>query len=778
MADDPTIDWHQASFFGLKVDANADVWNSGHVTEVVPLGDTPDAVVMATETGGVWVLVGGANPLPLSERWDLPDVKALTVGNSGPRHLFAGCAARYHNDPNRVQTAPLILETDLSAPAPLLSWLSVAPALPADAGWITRIVVLRALRKIVVACARELPGDRGGVFWSDIPPVRFNPADPPRGPYVWREAKIDGPGSPRGFWDIAGASPDRRQPLDHIERLEDARIIAGGYRGGGLYIGGWEAGDLVLRRPTVAFDDGADATALYYQSAGTTSVSSCAEIPNVAHAATTKSDGRLDVVMRSTDGGRSWTFCKALMANAASPFDLLVLRTGEQGANWNNVIAAHPLNPGMAALGWQNGTFLTLDAGGEWRPVDGGAHTHPDVHALLFLKERPDSIGFLYMGSDGGLARVDLDEWLGLTGNPAFRSDYNRMLPTLQCYSYLVRQFYGSLGASSGRFGLVATGLQDNGNVFCDLGPPDSWRPADGGDGGWNAFLADDTYAHNVKGEAVTTTTLFGGATIGGVVPISTPADPAGLRGPVAETVMEPRFPDPDGRLMLALASNGPDIFGLFTDGDGPPTYDFMRIGSLPAGESVTALGSHRGDRVFAGTSAGKMYSLDSATGILTAQTVQLPKPSPNTRMQGGGITRIAGFSDDRMFAVLVNAVETRLPAPGPALPLLSPLIATYVLAFDGSGWAASPSIGLPNQPIFGMVAIAAPQTRVEHGLLVSLDDAVWISRDDAGIWSSASKGLPARPHGADLRFAASGAGRGGTIFLSSYGRSLWSARI
>jgi hypothetical protein len=53
-----------------------------------------------------------------------------------------------------------------------------------------RIAVLMARRRIVVACAKILADDTGGIFWADIPPSRFSPSDPPRGPYVWKQAKI------------------------------------------------------------------------------------------------------------------------------------------------------------------------------------------------------------------------------------------------------------------------------------------------------------------------------------------------------------------------------------------------------------------------------------------------------------------------------------------------------------------------------------------------------------------------------------------------------------
>jgi hypothetical protein len=112
MADDPTIQWHQATRFGIEIDAAQNAWHTGHVTDVVPLTDTPDSVVVATETGGVWVIVGTSNPLPLSDSWDKPDVHSLTLGPDAPRHVFAGCANVYSSDPSATATAPVIMETD------------------------------------------------------------------------------------------------------------------------------------------------------------------------------------------------------------------------------------------------------------------------------------------------------------------------------------------------------------------------------------------------------------------------------------------------------------------------------------------------------------------------------------------------------------------------------------------------------------------------------------------------------------------------------------------
>ena len=43
----------------------------------------------------------------------------------------------------------------------------------------------------------------------------------------------------------------------------------------------------------------------------------------MVYGASAWTDGRLNVVLRSKDGGRHWAFCKAGMVNATSPLDLL-----------------------------------------------------------------------------------------------------------------------------------------------------------------------------------------------------------------------------------------------------------------------------------------------------------------------------------------------------------------------------------------------------------------------------------------------------------------------
>lgn len=766
MADDPTIRWHQATLSGISIDERVGAWHSGHVSDVVELGDTPDAVVIATETGGVWAVVGSGNGLPLSDTWETPDVEALAVGPDGPRHLFAGCSKRYSSDADGA--VGVLRETDPGAVAALLSW-SVVPGFPPDAGIVRRIVVLPARRTIVVACSAS-PNGTGGIFWAFIPASRLSPGDPPRGTYVWHAATFDVP-CPTGFWDVAVASRTGRIERPQLEDPDDILVSAGGSGGGGLYTGHWMAGELTFARAQVAYDDGTDAGPVFFMNCGTSSVSSCSERPNVVWSITAWPDGRLSSVQRSTDGGQSWTYCDSMMVDAAGPLDLLQTRVGEQGGDWNNRIAAHSGNVGMAALGWQYGTYLTLDSGSTWRHVADPSHSHSDVHALLFTKDVPDSIGSLLVGSDGGLLRVDLDRFLG--GQPdAFSSDVNQGLPTLQCYSSLIRQFYGSAGASAALPVAVATGLQDNGNVMCTLQPLTPWRKVDWGDGGWNAVLADGTLVRNVMGEPV--------ADAAGAIPVTRPApDPGGVVGPVGEPVLVPTSRNADGSSMLAVCATGTSVYGLFGDGATPPTHTFELLGTLPAGQTVTAVGSVLGFQVLVGTQAGRLYVIDTAAGTVTEQPVQLPKTGPGRVMAGGAVVRVVGFADGTQLVVLVGAVQTRTgpvsPVPPPPLPLLP---TTYVLSYGGASWSPTLGLGLPNEPIYGCTTVEAPNTRLPRGVLVALDSTAYVSRDDGQTWQRAGAGLPVRPHCADLRYAANPTDIGGTIYLTTYGRSLWRADL
>src|SRR5262245_5964060 len=90
---DPTVQWRLANPFGIHLEGT-EAWHSGHVNDIVALPDDR-AIVVATESGGVWLITEGADPVPLSDDWDNPDVKCIVLRIDGSQHLFAGCTVAY-----------------------------------------------------------------------------------------------------------------------------------------------------------------------------------------------------------------------------------------------------------------------------------------------------------------------------------------------------------------------------------------------------------------------------------------------------------------------------------------------------------------------------------------------------------------------------------------------------------------------------------------------------------------------------------------------------------
>jgi hypothetical protein len=189
MGDDPTFQWTLASRYGIQVDEKQDAWHSGHVNDLLELDS--GGLLVATQTGGVWSIDTNGDTLPLSDSWEDPDVNCLAFGPDGPQHVFAGC------------TRGIIRETDLGEALPLIAWKQVATPLPAGAGAVHRIVVIRSVRRIVAACD-------GGVFWSEIPSSNgnrgclsvFMPGSGTRQPFDWKPAKGMEPRAP-----VFGISP-------------------------------------------------------------------------------------------------------------------------------------------------------------------------------------------------------------------------------------------------------------------------------------------------------------------------------------------------------------------------------------------------------------------------------------------------------------------------------------------------------------------------------------------------------------------------------------------
>jgi hypothetical protein len=139
----------------------------------------------------------------------------------------------------------------------------------------------------------------------------------------------------------------------------------------------------------------------------------------------------------------------------------------------------------------------------------------------------------------------------------------------------------------------------------------------------------------------------------------------------------------------------------------------------------------------------------------------------------GGQVNRIVAFSETDFFAMMNGATAT---TTNPITGAKTTITSYYVLRLDELHWVVTPGMGLPQTPLFGLEAVAEPNTRVPHALVASTDDRVYISRDDGITWQQASLGLPRNPHCADLRFVSTRSSA--SLYLSTFGRSVYVVRL
>ena len=412
-----------------------------------------------------------------------------------------------------------------------------------------------------------------------------------------------------------------------------------------------------------------------------------------------------------------------------------------------------------------------MDGGTTWQVISGGQHLHDDLHAVLFTPTIDDK-HYLFIGSDGGLAQVDLDDFT-IAGKLTARSDYNQWLPTLQCYSTLpTRQFYGTLSVSRMQptKGWLCTGLQDNGNVYTDPAVTEPWRQIDGGDGGSTAFVEDSGLIRNITdpqtGENFSRSAQrhFSGLKDNGTPPLPglPPGDKNGLKSIVGDVVRRPEFRNGARQRLYLVAGAGPNIYGLFPDLNAQMTYHWELLGVLPDGLTISSAGggiaSYSGHTVLVGATGGRMFELDCAKSTFRELPVLLPKPMPDKPQSGGNPNRIVAFSGTVAFAVLNH----------------TNLKNNYVLRLDGSKWTLPLLAGLPvDQYFYGLEAVRSEDREL---VFVATDDRVYMSEDGGNNWVQASRELPRRPHGADLRVDVNDVQS--WLYLSTFGRSVWRTRL
>jgi hypothetical protein len=443
----------------------------------------------------------------------------------------------------------------------------------------------------------------------------------------------------------------------------------------------------------------------------------------------------------------------------------LTIAAGDQGNKWNNCIGVTPTAPAVVALGWRFGTFVSADAGGSWKRIGESPHLHSDVHMVQITPRVGEDAHDLWIASDGGLARVDLDTWLA-TDNVDAQSNYNRQLPIIQCYAtYVMRQFWGTLSGSTvfPSDGFVATGVQDNANLYTDLSAgPAPWRKIDGGDGGWVAFLEDGGLLHRDKDSSVSSALrdLSGPFLVDkGVIPLlpAIPDVPPGLSSATfGDAVRHPTFRGPSGQHMVAVGASGSNVYGLYLEPGSATGYHWKLIATLPSGLASGCLASFSGHTIFAACGP-RIFVIDSKTAFTLELPVKLPRLSPSKPQKGGTVVRIV-CDKDKTFAVMNDTSEGN----------------HYVIRLDGLVWGVPGVVTPVNSPIFGFEAARNGEGRTY--LFAATGSRVWASEDESRTWLDVSGVLPERPHNAELRLVTKE--RDSWLYLSTHGRSVWRAPL
>jgi hypothetical protein len=743
---DVTAAWVLANPFGIHgqplagADPMGGAWYAGHVNDVLVLGGQNEgALLIGTDTGGVWRAerLGSvhASPVaaePLTDDWDSNTVTCLCQGPHSPNHVYVG-------------TSPGVLyETE-----DLVGWRDTL--LP-GAGNIYKIAVTSGSpRRVIVA-------SDGGIFWSKIPQ--------PGGPYQWHRVnkQANGHDFPAGgsYSGLALGPNDRI-----VVAAWGANLQTGLY---GIFYGEWSSnpisGDLSLlltQVPDANMPQAPPQSLIRFsQGMGRTSLASCLQNPLAMYAVSANAgDNQLIyAVLGSADGGIHWTNLQPTL-NGQPLSD----HAGSQG-NYNNCIAVGPTDQAndrrTVLIGWQHGTFLSTDSGKTFTNLS-GPEMHDDVHGLYFdSTDRTNST--FYICSDGGVIFT-------ADGGRSFDSSFNRYLANLECYCAIPRNFWGSLSV---RDNFLASGLQDNSNVYCVLRPGNNpnvtpWVQLDGADGGWVAVLATGQLlgTRNSGGQVIAQSyrlrsdipTDFAR---GNEVPIGVESarDKKGLFAHAVDPVAAPSYRNKPGQLMYAVArgqttseygsaSGLQTVYGLFAESTGDDLHweKIANVTSDAPGDEISALATlDDGTSVLAGTSAGRLFLIKlSPNGPVSGQqlVVSLPPGTPQ-----GSVDRIVFASASLAFATF-NSND-----------------GSHVLRFDGSAWKTADA-GLPGGAYYGLARDGYSRT------WTCTDDKVFVTRDDGLTWKNASTGLPKRPHCADLRYNYSQQNPP-LLYLSTYGHSVW----
>jgi hypothetical protein len=531
--------------------------------------------------------------------------------------------------------------------------------------------------------------------------------------------------------------------------------VAVGYMIGSLSpvnVGRFEAGELQLSTPLLTETN---------TNFGTASVSlskygtSCyASIANATSVGATR-EGELNTVYKTEDLSTAWDPTGVVATGDRLGRTRLSDALGKGGNSRNNAIAASPTRNDVAFIGY-NYLYRTTNGGATWENFV-TPHTHEDVAKIFFSDHDRDGMTAFFC-TDGGISSCN-------GSIQSIWSRYNMGLATLQAYCSdgFGRQTTGLMGANPVVDGVIAIGLQDNGNVWTQAGSKQWNSMARSIDGGNFIFLPDGNAVHNTRsaGPFPLSAIRWGNPPVDiGPTQVLNSRIP-GVTGDISPLRVATVI-NPQGESLQAIAWDQTNFYTLRSL-HGLIAYAFVneRTVSLDPDEAISAGASIDGNGIVLGTSNGRIVTF--RRGEAPVAFASLPFPSGTTNPQDFGINKIVLYSSSVGYAVANRWRNLNGSNDDEG----------YLFKLENGTWRHIPlqfnaTSPIPPQRIYG-IDVAWPT----QSIVLATDDKIYVSRDGGGIWSAEKNGLPTLAHLADVHFV-NWPKLGRKFLVSSYGRGVW----
>jgi hypothetical protein len=468
----------------------------------------------------------------------------------------------------------------------------------------------------------------------------------------------------------------------------------------------------------------------------------------VIYAAYAKPDGSFGAILKSVDGGTTWT--------PTAPFGAGLPANPTDGQGWFD-LALGVSGDGHVFLGGQLFVLESLDQGAHWRDVSVDSNKvgpHPDHHAFAFTTSTDSSgqpVDIMVDGNDGGVARF--------TEKPDGSSfSWNIVAPNIGGLS-ITQPYSVALNPTNSQ--QMVEGSQDNG-VATTNGAITWTRVADG-DGSAVAYGSDGKVAYAINGSVNGRLSLYVGRN-GKWQQIPPNTMPAALLTPQSPGSRVTMIVDPmDDQHVIIGGRNGL----IWESINGGKTW--ASIGRLGSGADTSALAFSpvRG--------AGKLRDL--YVGFIDGTVTRVTFKGINVITAR---TPVSGpWGDEPVQAITVDPGNPQNVFVGIAGIAFNVVWQSTDL---GATWkpidrvAGSSDGGLPLTRVYSLVSERLPNS-TDPVLYAGTDDGVYqgIHAGSGWVWSRFGSDLPnARVYSMDLKTY----GNTDVLVAAVFGRGIWREAI